>query len=205
MKKIEVELTDTQEKFLKLFAEKQYDGAEDNLYTCNAIHAVETYQPYYIPYHEDLFDYLGDLPLIFTTDSDHESWHDSEVETLQDWFEGRDEKPPIDIVPFQDLQYKDIETPDGNKIFVMSYDDYFKAYGIKWYTAAWLQDNYEPVAFFFILSEAKRYIEYQRHNLRKPRTYTYSSGYANCGEFDHFRDLLLSMGEKLIKEEANNE
>jgi len=103
----------------------------------------------------------------------------------------------MEIVPFEELKYKDIETEDGEEIFVMNYDDYFKAYGINFNAASWLQDNYEPVAFFFILDEAKRYIEYQRHNLRKPRTYTYSSGYANYGDFDHFRNLLLSMGELL--------
>ncbi|QQP10830.1 hypothetical protein FJQ98_16420 [Lysinibacillus agricola] len=52
------------------------------------------------------------------------------------------------------------------------------------------------------VDEAKRYIEYQRHNLRKPRTYTYSAGYSNYGDFVPFRNLLLQMGEQLNKEEV---
>lgn len=202
MTKIEIELTEQQEKFLKLFAEKQYPGADDNVYTCNTIHAVETYRPIYIPYHEDQVEYYDGLPLKFTTDYDYEQWHDSEEELVQEWFERREETPPFEIKAFREIEYETFEVND-DEIFVMNYDDYFKVYGIEWYAATWIKDDYEPVAFFFILDEAKRYIEYQRHNLTKPRTYTYSSGYANHGEFNHFRDLLLSMGQKLNKEEGD--
>ncbi|WP_342423108.1 hypothetical protein [Paenibacillus sp. FSL E2-0178] len=181
MTKLEFELTEQQEKFLKEFAEKQYPGADDNVCTVNAIHAVETYRPRHIPYHEDFVDYYDDLPLIFTTDTDYDNWLDSEVKAVQEWYDGRGKEPDIKIVPFKELEYKTIElkNSDGDleeEIFVMNYDDYFKAYRINFSAAAWLQDNYEPVAFFFILDEAKRYIEYQGHNLTKPRTYTYSSG-----------------------------
>ncbi|QSF43415.1 hypothetical protein [Paenibacillus tianjinensis] len=202
MKKIEIELTDQQEQFLKLFAEKQYPGADDNVCTCNAIHAVETYRPHYIPYHEDQTDYFDHLPLKFTTDYDYEVWHNSEVEAVQDWFEGREEGPPFEIKPLSEMEYETFEVND-DEIFVMNYSDYFKVYGIEWYAASWIQENYEPVAFFFILDEAKRYIKYQGHNLTKPRTYTYSSGYSNNGDFNHFRDLLLNMGDKLNKDDNN--
>lgn len=200
-RKIEIELTEQQEKFLKLFAEKQFNGAEDNLYTSNAIHVVENYRPVYLPYHEDQIDYFGDLPLQFTTDEAHEVWFNSEVEAVKDWFESNETEPHIEIVSFKELQYTDAKTEDGEDIFVVNYDDYFKVYGIDYYTATWLQDNYEPEAFFFIRDEAKRYLDYQKHNLRKPRIYTYSSGYANNGDFDHFRNLLMRMGNKLNKED----
>jgi hypothetical protein len=206
---LEIELTEKQEEFLKEFAKKQYPGADDNVYTCNAIHAVETYRPIYHPYHEDLTDHFDGMDMVFTTDESYETWHDSEVEAVEEWYKYRNEDPPIKIVPFKELDCKDIivTNSDGeeDEIFVTNYEDYFKVYGINWYAASWLQDNYEPVAFFFILDEAKRYIEYQRHNLTKPRTYTYSSGYSNYGDFNHFRDLLLSMGEKLNKETMRSE
>jgi hypothetical protein len=196
MRKVEIELTEQQEKFLKHFAQKHHDNADDNLCTANAIHVVETNRPIYIPYHEDLTDYFNDLPLKFTTDSDYEVWFDSEVEAVLDWLENREEEPPYKVVSFEELRYETIEVRD-EEISVMNYEDYFKVYGIGWYATTWLKDNYEPAAFFFILDEAKRYIEYQKHNLRQPRTFTYSSGYANYGDFDHFRDLLMSIGTKL--------
>lgn len=45
MTNLEIELTKQQKDFLKEFAEKQYPGANDNVCTGNAIHAVETYRP----------------------------------------------------------------------------------------------------------------------------------------------------------------
>lgn len=41
MAKVTVELTEKQVEFLKLFSEKQYEGAEDNKYTCDALHVVQ--------------------------------------------------------------------------------------------------------------------------------------------------------------------
>jgi hypothetical protein len=61
--------------------------------------------------------------------------------------------------------------------------------------------QYRNVAYFFILEEAKRYMQYQGHNLISPRTYTFSSGYDNRGEYEHFWDLLLAIG-KMLNENA---
>ncbi|MEM5647805.1 hypothetical protein AAHH72_29515 [Bacillus cereus] len=41
MTKVTVELTEKQVEFLKLFSAKQYEGAEDNQYTCDALHVVQ--------------------------------------------------------------------------------------------------------------------------------------------------------------------
>ena len=60
--------------------------------------------------------------------------------------------------------------------------------------------RYRNVAYFFILAEAMHYMQYQSHNLHNPRTFTYSSGYANHGDFEHFWDLLLSIGKMLNEE-----
>lgn len=64
------------------------------------------------------------------------------------------------------------------------------------------ESTYRPIAFFFIRDEAKRYIKYQSHNLHKPRIYTYSPGYSNCGDFIPFWNLLHSIGEQLNNKEV---
>jgi len=51
-----------------------------------------------------------------------------------------------------------------------------------------------------VLVEAKRYMEYQKHNLTRPRTYTVSGGYSNNGEYEPFWNLLMAAGQKLLKE-----
>lgn len=198
MTKIEIELTEQQEKFLKEFASKHYDGAKDNLYTADAFHVVETKRLEYIPYSEDIVDWYGELPLKFTTDDDYEVWYNDEIELIKEHYEECGKKCPIEIVPYSD--YIDIESIYGNDVFITNYEQYFEAYGIEIKGIAWEKYTYEPVAFFFILDEAKRYIQYQRHNLRQPRTYTYSAGYSNYGDFVPFRNLLLSIGKKLNKD-----
>lgn len=65
--------------------------------------------------------------------------------------------------------------------------------------------DWENVAFFFILSEAKKYLQYQRHNLKRARTFSYSPGYGNCGEYEHFYRLLFSLGQKLLDAEVKTE
>ncbi len=40
-KKITVEITEEQERFLRLFAEKQFEGARDNLLTSKPLHLVQ--------------------------------------------------------------------------------------------------------------------------------------------------------------------
>ena len=67
------------------------------------------------------------------------------------------------------------------------------------------EGEYKNVAYFFTLKNAKEYIKYQGHNLYKPRTYSYSPGYDNRGEYDHFYDLLISIGRQLNYTEGTDE
>lgn len=201
-----VDLTEQQEKFLKEFAQKQHNGAEDNRYTGNAFHVVENKRYEYIPYHNDLIDYYTDLPVSHTFDSDYEDWYENEVELIQEYYEYSSEKDClIEIKPFEEVKYKEFQTVNGNYTRIVDIYDYFKAYGVNITASAWKRYHWEKVAFFFILDEAKSYMKYQKHNLREPRVYTYSAGYANRGDFVPFRSLLLQMGEQLNKEDINVE
>lgn len=60
---------------------------------------------------------------------------------------------------------------------------------------------YRTKAYFFIKEEAQRYIRYQGHNLNKPRIFADYMGYSNNGEYEHFYDLLMSIGTRLNEDE----
>ena len=59
--------------------------------------------------------------------------------------------------------------------------------------------GWRNVAYFFSQEEARRYTEYQKHNLELPRIYAQSPGYNNEGDWQPFYDLLLSIGQLLNK------
>lgn len=58
---------------------------------------------------------------------------------------------------------------------------------------------YKPIAYFLTRTEAGRYCEYQKHNLRNPRVYTRNMGYSNRGDLKEFAEMLLRIGKELIK------
>lgn len=62
--------------------------------------------------------------------------------------------------------------------------------------------TYRPIAYFLTRTEADRYVQYQSHNLRKPRVYTRSCGYANSGDLQCLYQLLLRMGRQLNKSDT---
>lgn len=199
---ITINLNEKQEMFLKEFASKHYLGAEDNRMTSDCLHVVENKRERYIPYHEDLWDYYCNLDMKFSRDSDHDAWFDNEIELVNDYLDNYIECR-IKVESYEEAYLNTIIGIDGEEHTICNYDDYFKAYGIEYNTVAWIEYYYEPVAYFFILDEAKRYIQYQRHNLSNPRVYTHSAGYSNCGDFVPFRNLLLQMGKQLNKVNAN--
>ncbi|WP_179864868.1 hypothetical protein [Bacillus pseudomycoides] len=205
MAKVTVELTEKQVEFLKLFSEKQYEGAEDNQYTCDALHVVQKKRNRFVPYSEDISDYFDPDHLKFCVDEDHESWNDDETEAVREHYEWIDKECQIEIKSFADLRCKRVIGTDREERFIMNFDDYFKHYGIESYDMAWVEKEWENIAFFFIFEEAKRYQKYQAHNLGKSRIYTYSAGYDNRGDFTHFRDLLMKMGQELNKESNQKE
>jgi hypothetical protein len=62
--------------------------------------------------------------------------------------------------------------------------------------------TYKPVAYFFTKEEAKKYMQYQSHNLISPRIYTANAGYGNYGDYPVLQNLLLKLGKELIKKGA---
>lgn len=205
MKEITIKVTEEQEKFLKVFALKQYPGAKDNVSTAYPVHVVENTRYTYIPYHEDLTDYFDNDTLSFSFDEDREMWSNSETELIEDYMEYTDKQIYIPIVPFEDMQGKEMKNDYGEIIEVEEYEDYFKVYGIENIQMCWREKHYEPAAFFLVREEAEKYMKYQRHNLIKPRIFSHAAGYDNRGDLPHLMDFILQTGQALNKEEGENE
>jgi len=185
MKKISIEITPEQEAFLKLFASMQYEGAPDNFGTHKPFHIVQSKVYKELPYSEDLENEYNDGEFVLYSINDSIVGHYSKPEEF------------IKIVTGKEPEHNWEDWHD-------TIQEYLEAYGIDpdnvniW----WKIPEYENKAYFFIRQEAKRYISYQRHNLRQPRIYTVTAGYSNFGEYEHFFDLLQGIGKKLIKEET---
>ncbi len=196
MKDVKIQLTDEQEKFLRMFAEKQYPNSKDNVCTNNPIHLVQTQRERVIDPEYDTADTIK----YCVPDWGCEGYN-SAKELVEAYYEHGD--CPIDIVSFaeayDDYNFKDIE---GEDCCVVDEESYFNAYGIEkgFYYKVHTEKYYETVAYFFILDEAKEYIKYQGHNLHNPRTYTAGAGYSNKGEYHHFWKLLFNLGKQLNEE-----
>lgn len=193
MKNINIELTDEQEYFLKKFAKNHFSGSDQNHCTYKPIHLVQTRRERVID-----TDYDSADKVVYVNRDDYEEYYDSVEELVKGYYEY--DKCPIEIVSF-DEAYKQDEFigTDGEEYVIAEDDDYLEAYGIDTdiYYKVNTEYHYETVAYFFSLDEAKRYIEYQGHNLDNPRTYTVGMGYSNRGEYEPFWDLLMSIGTKL--------
>ena len=197
MKEVTIQLTEEQEKFLQLFAQKQHHGAEDNACTAHAIHVVENKRYDRIPYSEDLETYYDNDTLCFTTDDDYDRWWDSEVELVLDYYAERGEDCPIEVEPFQAVLGDSTENTKGEMTEILNWSDYFRLYDVPLHAMAWKKEYWDKVAFFFVKEEARKYLAYQGHNLHKPRIYTYGAGYGNEGDYIPFRNLLLQIGTQL--------
>jgi hypothetical protein len=197
MKSINIELTENQEYFLKKFASNHYEGSKQNNYTYKPIHLVQTTRERVVDPDYDSVDNI-----VWTSKDDYEEHYDSIEELVKEYY--RCDKCPIKIISYDEAYNQDefIDIYD-NECIISDEDDYLEAYGIDTdnYYKTNIEYYYDTVAYFFSLDEAKRYIEYQGHNLNNPRTYTVSMGYANHGDYEAFWDLLMSIGVKLNREE----
>lgn len=187
--KVEIELTDQQVKFLKEFAIKQAPGSDDNRCTSMPIHVVQTRRERVVD-----TDFEDSDKTCWIICGDCETQFESIKEVVNYY---HDDECPVEVVDF--VEYEEIKGIDGEEHYICDEEDYFIAYGIPtdYCYKCEIKYYYEPVAFFFILDEAKRYMEYQGHNLESPRTYTYGSGYSNCGDYEHFYSLLMKLGKQL--------
>lgn len=200
MREVTISLTEEQEKYLKLFASKHYSGSKDNLCTSQPLHLVQTRDEVVVdPEYEDAEKELYHV-------DDWQEDYDSPKELIVAFWEQQDEECPIEIVSFKEAYAQDeFMDVNGEEQVIVFPKDYLAAYGIdeKLYNKVNIGYRYRTVATFFILDEAKKYLEYQGHNLTNPRTYTVDAGYANKGEYHHFWELLFGIGEKLNIEGEN--
>ncbi len=175
MKDLTIKLSDVEISFLKMFAQNQYDGAKDNVGTRDAIHIVERRNRNF------MYDEYGDIWI--DRDNDYTAYNSFD-EMIQARID-RGENLPL---------YKTVEYEWVNDILIDSPRKYCRAYNVSASPARYI-DTYHPVAFFFVLEEAKRYMnDYQSHNCTNCKIYTHSLGYANNGDMPVFRRLLLKMG-----------
>jgi len=178
---MDISLNEKEVTFLKELASKQYDNAKDNVGTATPIHVVER------------------IRKEFVVDGSEEIWVDVENEykgydSFEDLIEAR-QISGENIPTFYDVQWKEV---NGNTI--IDEKDYCEEYGLEIYTGRYVT-WFEPIAFFLVLDEAKRYKnEYQSHNCGDCRIYTYGLGYSNNGDLPIFRELLMKMGKQLLSE-----
>lgn len=188
-KKIDVELTEAQENFLKKFYEDHHLGSKKNLCTYMPIHVVEEERYIYVPYSYGIDNYSLDGHICFYENSCSHTYHSID-DLTEDWNNNVDEDYIIKY-------YKDVEGTKVNGVLINDEEDYINAYQIENIEVLYAIKYYVPAAFFFIREEAERYKEYQSHNLENPRVFTYSPGYSNCGEYEHFFTLLQNIGKQL--------
>lgn len=193
-KKLVIELTEAQEKFLKKFNKDHHAGSKKNLCTYMPIHVVEEEKYIYVPNRYDIDSYSIDGHICFIEDGEY-IYHSID-DLTEAWNDNVDEDY---IIPY----YKDVEGTEVNGIFIDDEEGYINAYQIENIEIVYAIKYYVPTAFFFIREEAERYKQYQSHNLENPRVYTYSPGYSNCGEYEHFFSLLQKIGEQLNLTENN--
>lgn len=183
MKKITLSVTEEQELFLKKFAEKQHNGAKDNMATYKPIHVVQNKKYYYVPCTYENSLYHDDAEIRYIIHLDGEAfYYETDVEAIEDYYWRIGEKCPIPIKAFNELIGQEIIGVDGVEHFIETFNDYATAYGIgDMFGQYFALEYWENVAHFFIREEAEAYIQYQRHNLHKPRVYTFSPGMAIKG------------------------
>lgn len=198
MSEITIKLTEEQEKFLRIFASKQFNGSKDNVETHHPLHLVQTqYEQVVDPVYEG-----PDVTKFVCCDDDYTEYA-SAHDLIMGYWDNCSSGCPIEIVSFEEAYAQDrFIDVNGEEQVIVDEDDYLEAYGIdeKTYYKLNISYKYRTIAVFFILDEAKRYIEYQGHNLVKPRTYTIGAGYANKGEYHHFWELLFDIGQNLNTE-----
>ena len=172
-------------QFLKEFAEKQKEGSVDNVGTRTPIHVVERADKTFVQCVD------GEIWI----DADNEY---SEYGSLDDLISAR--KKNGELLP----DFGEVNLEWVNEVFVTNENEYIEAYNLNVYRGRYVI-SHRPVAFFFILDEAKRYKDgYQKHNCGDCRIYTYGIGYSNNGDMPVFRELLMKMGTALMKESGEN-
>jgi|GEM_PF-3177675 len=181
---IKLEVTEQQEHFLRQFAERQTPGSDDNVGTNKPLHLVQTKETRII------WDggMSGDTVFVCTDTEDIEAYETPEALVVA--LSGR-----TDIVSYEEA-YRNGISEDHEMI--ADEEDYFEAYGLEDCYKVSRVYEWRTVSIHFTLAEAKRYKEYQKHNLTNPRTYTVSGGYSNEGDYEPVWDFIMAAGQAVI-------
>ena len=180
-----INLNNDEISFLKQFADKQKEGSKDNVETRTPIHVVERMDKHFV--HTE----NGDVWI----DVDNEFAEYSSLDALI-----KERKKQGSQLPY----FHEVDMEWVNEILVTTENEYVEAYNLNVYRGKYVI-SYRPVAFFFILDEAKAYMNgYQKHNCSDCRIYTYGLGYSNQGDLPTFRELLMKMGTALLEEQNGN-
>ena len=108
--KIDIELTEKQEHFLKLFAKNQHPGAKDNVCTNKPIHAVQIERFTIV---DNDYDY--DKIVYLVSDWEYAEFEtDTLHELVEQYYEESDEQCPIKIVNY-DKAYDDYDFRNINE------------------------------------------------------------------------------------------
>lgn len=199
-KKITIEVTAEQERFLKTFAERQKMGSEDNLMTSYPIHLVEEKVYDFIPFHDDVqYEIMGDVVYRcrhLYKDNRYRGWHEKIIDCLHEYSSRYPEKIPETILPVKDIEFYSLaESPTELRInkILAAYELDENDIEIAIRTYHWNLKNIS-----FTLCEAKNFMRYQAHNLNEPRTYTISCSPNDQGDYKPFWDILMTMGTELL-------
>ena len=182
-----VMLTTEQSEFLRQFADLQYSGADDNHYTNRPLHIVQDKSYIYIKYNAELDD--GELEVQFYYGR---CWYMDEASVVR---ANKGYSEDVYVASFKESYGVYIEGLGD----IESYDQYFQYFGIDGVDISFALPQWDNKAYFFICESARQYIKYQAHNLRDPRVYTAFFGYGNNGEYEHFYNLLMDMGNALLE------
>lgn len=194
--------TAEQEYYLRQFAALQFPGSPDNVETRAPYHMVQT--------RDDRLESISQSDAEDGTFGDDVVLGDSCGNVFQrcvdyvsaNYDNDGDEALEIVDYPVQGGVIRILNNPD-DAIYVADLDDYWDAYGIDANTISYYrrEKDYRDVSIHFTLKEAKRYMQYQGHNLKQPRTYTYGPGYGDRGDWETLRTFLYEEGKKLLAEE----
>lgn len=137
-----IELTEREKQLLSIFAEKQCDGAKDNVGTMTPIHVVERIRTEYVESSE------GDA-WIWMDNNEYKAFDNFDVMVAYAREQTKGNYPK-----YEDVEYEDVEK-DGEEIWIESEEAYCRAFGIDAFRATAIQYT-EPVAFFLIRDLRKR-------------------------------------------------
>lgn len=195
--KVNVELSENQVDFLKLLVKEHYDGADGNDCTSAPFFIVQNQTCSYADYNEDQ-DYE-----VCYIDNEGNEWSTLE-EIVEDYHSNQSiplEERDVPYMPYCKCLNKKIVSVYGHVWDIDGEEAYLRAYGVEWDIKKYAKiPHYKNAALFFTRKEAERYMQYQKHNLKNPRIYIDGPGYSNEGDFEPLRNILMQLGNTLLKE-----